>query len=287
MKIAVCIHGESRTWEKCAPSIRHFFEGDKSFDVTYFGHSWTRNSWKKYTADVFNEYVYEDLDGDTLHNAMISKIPFAKLKIDIPLSIDIEDIPRQVIKEETSSFETLVNRAMPWQWNSISYSAMLSNFLKQQYEIENDMRFKLVVQVRFDECFNPECTFGRYLRPGIRENVIYTEVSHRNKEFMMQSVNDAFYYGTSRTMDLIESFYRVYHNGTFFNLVDANYFDGAYKSVGYGALIYKWATMKNIYPEHLGPVYCAVLRENTKVKDVMTEYNEIVRESFRWGTLVE
>jgi hypothetical protein len=285
LKVAVCLHGESRTWEKVVPSLRHFFEADDAFDIHYFGHTWTRNSWKVFDQIHMGGYAYEDLDRQPLYDNMISKFPFRKLVIDEPLSIDISSITKEIQKEEVGGFETASNYKKPWTWNSMSYSSMMSNFLKQEYEIDHSVKFDLVVSTRFDCCLSPNYRLVHYMPPIIEEYNLYTEVTHNPHEFMQRTVNDVFYMGTSLTMDIIENFYRVYYSGAFFDMHEAGYYDGALKNVGYGVLLYKWAVMKNIHPNHVGHLHWSILRQNTKVVDTINEYPEIIKESYTWGRI--
>lgn len=287
MKIAVCFHGEPRTWHRCVPNIKHFL-GNGTYNIKFFGHTWLKNSWKKFDQDNIQYYEYEDLDKKLLYNGLMSAYNFSDLQIDPPYVVPFEKNTRELPFPDDyieTSQECAANFKMPWVWNSMSYSAMLSNFLKQKYEVENNMRFDLVLRMRYDACFDPHKPFVNYLPsvPQIRENVLFSEVSYFPFEYMQQTVNDVFYFGNSRTMDIIESFYRIYHNGDFFRLLGAHYFDGAIKNCGYGVLIYKWATLKNIYPENIKQIYWSVLRQDSKCHDVINDYQQLVHELKTWG----
>jgi hypothetical protein len=62
-KVAVCISGETRTWEKCVPALHHTFAPNNDYAYYFFGHTWAQNSWKshdKATGDI--RYRTEDLD---------------------------------------------------------------------------------------------------------------------------------------------------------------------------------------------------------------------------------
>ena len=284
MKIAICLSGESRTWEKCVSSIRHFFEYDPSIEICYFGHTWSRNSWKVFDKVHWGGYVYEDLDKNELISKMNEYYNFAGLIVDDPY-IQLGTNTQEIRKKEATPSETACNWVRPHTWSPMSYSAMMSNFQKQQFEINNNMKFDVVVKMRFDGCLNPNYRLGNYIKERFRDDVLYGESSLFVKEFMQQSINDVLYFGSSRVMDIIDTFYRVYHNGKFFQMVDANYYDGAMKLVGYGPLLYRWATLKNIYPFHVGRVDYQIVRQDSKIQNGITEYKTLKEESYKWGII--
>jgi hypothetical protein len=289
MKIAVCLSGESRTYEKCVPNVRHFFEHQSPHEFFYFGHTWSTNSWKIFDDVYQGGYAYEEIDPIYLKNNLQSLYGFTGLAIDEKYTRDETKNFPEIVKNKQTPFEIAANYKKPWTWNPMAYSCMKSNFLKQQYEIDNDMKFDIVVRTRFDQCFEPNTnTFNKYLSDRFvldkfRGDVLYCEATMFRHDFMQQAINDVFYFGSSRAMDIIETFYRVYHNGNFFKMVDSNYYDGAMKTLGYGPLLYKWAVLKNIYPMHLGRIYSQILRKDSTVENTILEYEKIREEARVWG----
>ena len=98
----------------------------------------------------------------------------------------------------------------------------------------------------------------------------------------MPCINDVFYFGSSDTMDLIDSFYRVYHNGNFYKMLDCDYFDGGYKSLGPGALLYKWATIKNILPVDMMLAQMPVIRMNADNLVWPGDFSKIMEKYISW-----
>jgi hypothetical protein len=280
MKIAVCMSGQPRTWEKCVPSIKKFIECDSSFQVHYFGHTWTQNSWKVNVKGRNFSYEHENLEKDVLIEKLQNAYSFTGLTVDSPY---VAGKPVQEFKTFCKTVEELAsNSKYPIVWNSMSYSAMMSNFQKQQFENKNDIKFDIVVKLRLDQAFDPNFHLTHYIKTPFRDDVLYCEEMLFKKEFLQQSVNDVCYFGSSRVMDIVENFYRVYHNGRFFDLIGANYFDGAFKNVGYGVLLYKWLTIKNIYPADIGRLHYQVVRRNTSVIDPVADYSTLIKETGVW-----
>jgi len=56
-----------------------------------------------------------------------------------------------------------------------------------------------------------------------------------------------------------------------------------YKNVGYGVLLYKWATMKNIYPENDKMMYSQIARRGSNVIRTTKDYIEISEKNRTWG----
>jgi hypothetical protein len=135
------------------------------------------------------------------------------------------------------------------------YSRMMANYQKQRFEEKFNFKFDLVATTRWDQIIDPRLHISDLLpAPHMqRDDVLYADVNQFRGEFYYQSINDLFYFGPSRSMDLVDSLYRVYtHEGNFGKVFDMTPGDPSYKRVGPGVLLYKWATIKNIYPYHIG-----------------------------------
>lgn len=286
MKIAVCLHGQSRTWKKCVSNIKKFFDLGPEHEIFYFGHTWGMNSWKRWTPEAPGAYFEEDLDTDELYKNICEAFgPNFYLTVDKKYQLPENIVSSlEIQKDPTSGFENATNQKIPHTWNSMLYSHMIANHNKQRYEIENKILFDIVVSIRFDQCFDPNLNFATYLpsRP-FRKDWLYTEIVDFPFEFHQQALSDTFYYGSSKIMDQMDSFYRIYHNGKFFQLLNVNYFDGALKTVGCGVLLYKWATIKNIHLENIGHIAFQVVREDSKIQDGITDYTMLIDEARTWG----
>lgn len=260
MKIAVCFSGEPRTWKSALTSIKAFYTGPHDF--YFFGHIWANNT-------PGNHHAYpepEILDPAALEYELRQYIPFIDLQVEHHKVEPDFDQYHQYIFPEDDNFgkKKTLNTTIPITWRSPFYSLMRSNHLKYACEMRNDMHFDIVVRSRLDLCYSPGSNICHYLPLVAQPQSLYCSTNFFRREYMMPCINDVFYFGSSDTMDLIDSFYRVYHNGDFFKMLECDYFDGGYKSIGPGALLYKWATIKNILPIHTNFAQMPVIRKSAE-----------------------
>lgn len=248
--IAVCFVGQSRTFEHCADSINAFFSSNRGNKYHYFGHTWDTNSYKVRNGDTI-EYRLEQVD-------------------DI---IALESKLRNTFDFKSLIVEKEIHRQVPWA--SVFYSTMRSNFLKQQYEAENNMMFDMVIKARLDVCYRPGTTFENSFKHSIKEKTLFANYGLMNYEFVLPNPDDVIYYGSSLTMDLVDSIYNALCTGAFQKLVKTSHDNPAYTMVGPGALIHKWMTMKNIMPEY-NLIDHAVFRKETLGIDPITNWNKVV-----------
>jgi hypothetical protein len=274
MKIAICFSGESRTWEKCLKSFRHFYMSEKH-DVSFFGHIWSANHW---TKSAYSPYAVQELDPAELQMELDSHIHFTDLIVEPHMpEIDVDDHMELIFTEQCGR-RGAMNTLVPAAWRSMFYSMMIANNLKYKYEIENDLTFDLVVRSRLDVCYSPAETLDLFVPARIDPTTLYCNTAIMEREYMLPAINDIFYMGSSHVMDLIDSFYRVYHNGDFFKLTESNFYDPGYKLVGPGVLLYKWLTMKNILPQHIAVSSQPILRNNVSCLRWPEDFDNIVKE---------
>lgn len=227
--IAICFAGESRSFKTAAPFIKAFL-GNTDHDIKFFCHTWAKNTWK------CTESVRHDLlDSETLRAELMDTYPFEAIKIDLP----IDDI---WIKLKNN---TLVHAhsASPFK------SAALSNQLKRQYEVDNDMTFDIVFKLRLDIIFHRSLTLEYLLatmRKPLTDEVIMDSMDSPSKEFRHPWCLDMCYYGSSLGMDIISDLYFYYNNGKFFEMANCSIFNPSVSRYGPNAQLHKWASMKNL-----------------------------------------
>ena len=278
MKIAVCFSGESRTWKNALASIKDFYSGDHKF--YFFGHVWANNTWGNHPA--FPEP--EILDPKELEEELRANIRFAKLVVEPHKAVSDYSEYEQYIwpEEEIFGKKLALNTTVPITWRSPFYSMMRSNHYKYLCEQNNNMHFDVVVRARLDVCYQPGSKLDQFLPSVIQPHAVYCNTNYFKHEYMMPAINDVFYFGSSDTMDLIDSFYRVYHNGDFFKMLDCDYFDGGYKTVGPGVLLYKWLGMKNILPINAGFMQMPVIRKTAEDLVWPFDFDKILEAYSAW-----
>ncbi len=277
MKIAVCFSGESRTWLHAVNSIKAFYTGNHDF--YFFGHVWANNTWGNHPAYP----VPEILDLNELSISLRSKINFTKLIVEHHHpEIDFKGYEQHNFGEELFGKKKVFNTTIPTTWRSPLYSSMLSNHYKYQYEQDNDTHFDVVVHARLDVCYTPMTSINDYLPGIIQPHALYCNTNYFKKEYMLPAFNDVFYFGSSDVMDIIDSFYRIYHNGNFYKMLGCDYFDGAYKATGPGALLYKWMTIKNILPIYVKFSQMPVIRKTAEGLRWPQDFSQIMEKYTTW-----
>lgn len=243
LKIAVCLSGQSRNWQIALPYLRNFFDTN-THEIFYFGHSWDRNDWKK-PGHVTNwqHPVREQVDPIKLYAELSDAIEFKTLKIDKQID------PENKYLYDRYRFLTT--------WVGMFKSAAMAMHFKDQYEIENDMQFDLVFKTRFDLAYDPNSKVDYFVPNVIHPDGIYVERGNFNGEFRLATINDIAYFGSSRAMSIVDSFYFYYNSGKFLEMMKYTDQNRAYDLVGPNVLLHKWITLKNIkmldapHPNHI------------------------------------
>ncbi len=217
-------------WEIGAQAIKHLFDS-KIHEVTFFGHTWDENHWR---ASHASPLLYEKLNAEKLRAALNATYKLTDLSVE-----------KQV---NAFSYENA------WlTWAGMAKSAAIVNNLKTQHEINNDVKFDLVFHARWDGAFNPDVNIDDVIERvsipymGLVPDVLYSECNYFPHEYRFPCINDMFYFGSSRTMNIVQGFWHYYRTGNFYKLLNYNmYYNPAWDKVGMGCLLYKWCTMKNI-----------------------------------------
>lgn len=239
-KIAVCLSGESRSFRECAESIKKFFSNNNpnGNEYYFFGHTWDANTYKIWESlGVVTRIDTEQLDKEKTLEDLKAYFNFSKVELE-----------HQFIKHDFCL--------------STLYSRMKANYLKQQYEIENNMMFDLVVKTRFDLCYQPGVTFDDCFGGFIEEKTLYSHYGFYRGEFFLPNPDEVFYFGSSLTMDVIEDLYNAYSSGGFETMNKQMGLDNiVWRKVGPGILIYRWAALRNVLTKENGRIPYAAFRK--------------------------
>lgn len=252
-KIALCFSGQTRTFQYCIESVKNFFSSSKGNTYYYFGHSSNKNNYKGKNAEgvVVHSVLDEEFEIDELYKRVSSAYNFEKLLIECEKS-------------------KVVN------WGQTLYSQMYANFLKQQYEIENNMMFDLVIRLRFDLCFPHDVKFEDYINFLIEEKTLYTNYGLMRNEYVLPNPSQIIHFGTSLTMDLVDSFYNSLVNEGFNKLVGWNQENNCFGRVGDGAMLHKWISIKNILQHNLrDPIPHIIIRLNNNHLNYKTDWHKM------------
>ncbi len=252
MKIAVCLSGQFRTGEYALPSLLNFFQGH---DCDYFCHSWQDNNMRVATPDRFRKIL------DTVDTQ------FTKDYIESTLQRILN--PKKIVIEKNS------RKSAPHvgPWSELFYSLMMANWLKKEYEAENNFKYDLVVKTRYDFVYTPNAIFNptSYLQhePLTDYLEIFTNGLNRmNMEYSRINVSDTFFYGNTIAMDIICDIYRYlqYRN------LDVSMYD--FDSPGPGCLLFEFATKHNIRISSAG-MQEVIYRHAGIGLDVVKDYHKL------------
>lgn len=190
MKIAICLSGQPRTWEKCYKRWFEIFSSQGEID--FFFHLWDYNTLPNLLASynggmkITDEKISEDEKNRIIETFKPKKFLFE---------------PRKEIKywncelPESQQFG-------PWCREQF-YSIYRASLLKREYEIENSMQYDLVIRLRTDLYILDN---HKLVKPY--PGTLYTSHCSWDENYNCYRVGDIFYYADSYTYDQMAGFFK-------------------------------------------------------------------------------
>jgi len=263
IRVAVCFSGQIRDWKLASKNILTYFSPTKDSDISvdYFIHTWDTNTWRFPKTDI-SEYV------DKKHN----------------------DINELVDTYKPVAYHMSAYHPNEWKsaWDPLFYSFEYSILLKQQYELENNFVYDIVVKARPDTVYNPTNRFPFYCH--IDDSACYTatKINRFSAEFNMQCFDDVMFFGTSKIMDVMSGLYKYYNLKNKFRR-NAEMSSGppididSTMHLGPGTLLYRYAVKHNIHPDSCKIDY-AIVRSTMRDQglDSVEDYDKIKKLWFEW-----
>lgn len=198
-KIAVCIAGEIRTGIEDFKVFSEFF---KHYDIDVFVHTWNvvTSDNLKFGEDIWKGNEGYDTKGTQQKIAELYK----------PVRMLVED---PLEKTDTLAFESMM------------YSIYRADLLRQDYELETNKIYDIVVKYRFDLIFEKGITFPPF---QVEPRTLY--YVNRNQGCTPQDcgrhgLSDLWFYGDSNTMSTVCSMYNFFRY-KLKPLRNPNYFTG-------------------------------------------------------------
>lgn len=247
MKIAVCLSGQPRTIEHTYKNILHHFS---NYDVDYFCQSWNFNTYKRKLSEPKKIYWEDEKEVD---------------------STTLNDMIQEYFKPKKSIIQENKDVPVVQEFCGLFYSIMAANFLKKQYEIENNFKYDFVVKTRYDIIFDPEAKFLLCPETKISNHLdIFVNNSSRMMyEYQRLNVNDMFFYGSSSAMDIMTS---LYH---WMILELQNRRSDDWENVGPGVRMTDFAAERNMIVHKTGQPWEIVYRPEAIPLDSMLQFKEI------------
>ena len=188
--------------------------------------------------------------------------------------------PKKFLIQESKHHERL-------NFETMLKTICLSNELRKDYEVENDINYDIVVKYRFDLIF-PE--YIQFPKGECLPRTVYFPISDQgiiNTDYQTHGMTDVFFYGDSATMNIATNVYKVYK----FTLLPYRelygkciyfYYDISDSLLSPGQLIYKHCVTHNIetvlkssdngrFLEH------TLFRDSVKHLDCLKDFNEIAK----------
>ena len=208
MKIAICLSGQFRTYEKCYHNVlklKNKIEDDNNSVVDFFCHAWNFESESRPVIDITANNRVRPYDDNKI-----------KEIIDIykPKKILIEDFEKnqKVNQNVTSIAEERYpeNSGPPITWCANQfYAVMRSCELKRQYEMENNFEYDVCIRLRYDQYIPHDQIFDLIeALTTVKPNTIFSIHNRPIDVYPHFAIGDVFWFSDSLTFDKICDFYR-------------------------------------------------------------------------------
>jgi len=193
VRIALCINGQPRTWERCYQNwFDSIFPGVEK-DV--FFHLWDYNSLPSVINSTpgappnYNNKISED---EKLR--IVDALKPKKYKF------DDNDQPNG--HDEPSFLNEFVKIPLGWWCRNQYYSLWYASQLKRQYELENNFEYDIVFRIRTDLVFDKLVD----VPDKLQYNAIYSTHNGWVEDTGTFMIGDTFYFADSFTYDQIAQF---------------------------------------------------------------------------------
>jgi hypothetical protein len=209
MRVALCINGQPRTWEKCYQN-------------------WMNNILPGVEKDIFfHLWDYNSLP------SIVNVIPGAPPNYNAKISTDEQERLIATLKPKKYKFDSreiankrinlgLVNEyvqtPLGWWCRSQYYSLWYAAQLKHQYELENNFEYDIVFRIRTDLFFLEPVSVPN----SISYNCIYSTNNGWMENVRTFMIGDTFYFADSFTYDQISQFIHGLDFMDTYNVVDSD-----------------------------------------------------------------
>lgn len=215
MQVAICLSGTTKCHENSLKSIQQHF---KKYDPKIFIHTYDnssiqdiiRDSWSKKTAQEY----YDNLKLTTkeildLYSPTAGVIEDYKKAQEVLMPVYIDIIMRPGMN--------MLNGASNLGPISMHYSIMHANFMKHIYESQNNMKFDVVVRMRFDSDIKMMSTLEEYDLTKInipikRDWNLQVQQEDNNWTTLgIGGLNDQFAFGPSHLMNTYSALFPTFN----------------------------------------------------------------------------
>ncbi len=208
MKIAICLSGQFRTYEKCYHNIlklKNKIEEDNNSVVDFFCHAWDFESESRPIIDVtannkvipYDEHKLKEIIG--IYNPKKFLIEGFEKN---------QKVNRDVILTAKEKYPENSGTPITWCANQF-YAVMRSCELKRQYEIENNFEYDVCIRLRYDQYIPYDQVFDLIEEiTTVKPNTIFSIHNRKIDVYPHFVIGDVFWFSDSLTFDKICNFYR-------------------------------------------------------------------------------
>lgn len=193
MRIALCVSGQPRSWERCYENWMEHLLPDIEKDI--FFHFWDYNT----LPAMANQFVVDKLKDERITDEekqkIIQTLNPKKYKFDNKNLNYSDDKDPRIITE-------WVSKPIGWWCRSQFYSLYQAANLKRQYEIENRFEYDIVFRMRSDLYFEKNVNVPDIIEP----NGVYSKSNGYMNNVETFMIGDTFYFSDSYTYDQLSEF---------------------------------------------------------------------------------
>jgi hypothetical protein len=225
-RIALCLSGQPRTWDKCHPSwVKIIDRLNDIFDAEtdIFFHAWDFNSiprkviyqaMDKKSQDTgvnFSDVCeltdsYKTIDEEEKQNLIAIFKPKDFVFENREVNISRE---KQILENEKNRIHVPhYGEPIVWWAGSQFYSVMRSAHLKKKYEYKNHFKYDICIRGRFDFFLEDPNLLNKITIELPKYNHLYSCHTGKIDQFPFRRLGDIFWYSESLTFDRICDFYR-------------------------------------------------------------------------------
>jgi hypothetical protein len=205
LKIAICVSGQLRTWDKCYQNIFKLIKKLERLDsnVHFFCHSWNFDSDSNPIIVNTGKDEIIPYDTETLNKVLSTYKPKDHL-------FESYEKNQQVVDYIKKAGHKYKNKT-PIAWSSQQfYSLMRAAEMKRKYEIDNGFEYDVCIRLRYDQYIQEnEIDYITSMILNVKSNTVFTMHNRPHETYPFTIYGDVFWICNSLTYDKIASFYRA------------------------------------------------------------------------------
>lgn len=282
MRIAICVRGGIRTWDKCKGNILSLFKFQNA-EVNWFFDTWDRNDYAINTYNDQKELVHTEHFTEQVTNERLDEI-----------RADFDNAGAILVHIQKHDLDHKMQQA-----KSFARIVYLSNLSKRKHEAKLGLRYDVVVHIRPDILWTPDACLrviqGILKSPATSNVVNLDPASHLvsagyhinpmakdltgNPYEVLPTAEDRVFYGASNAIDTVASLYEKYED-----LVDgarAPHICFANHCMRYGIFIMNiQETLFHLRPMNIEGVFIYDNTDNDFFNDLHTEQVKILQATY-------